>query len=269
METITIPRSGDAPLRFAGERIAAATSHRTSGYRESRWHELAIYRAVSGDLVGHVRFVSRRDGEDGRDTAEPHGTDDAIIAWLREYDPCDDYYGFPEGPQYESKQERLDSEIRAGYEGAVGEALAAAQIHESLDEWSTLRRQRDERRYRALLDGALAEVRLTVPEASLICDALNGHGTLSMVERQESGRDADWAFWRASVADAVAQNGADEKWGVDWPALGAKLAALTDVQQLAIADAVERWWAIDERDTTADSLAAVGLVRGRRADREA
>lgn len=138
MTTITIPRSGDAPLRFAGERIADATSQRASGYRESRWHELTIYRAASGHLVGHVRFVSRRDGEDGRDTAEPHGTDDALIAWLREYDPCDDYYGFPPGPQYAAKQDRLDAEMRAGYEGAVGEALAAAQIHESLDRLSAV-----------------------------------------------------------------------------------------------------------------------------------
>ena len=261
MAMITVPRSGDAPLRFAGDRLADASSHRASGYRQNRWHELAMYRATSGDLVAHVHFSSTWEAEDSRDTAEVHSVPDSLIAWLRGYDPCDDYYGFPEGPQYAAKQERLDAEVRAGYEQAVAAVLADADIHASLDEWSTLRRQRDERRYRALLDGALSEVRLTVPEASLVCDALNGHGTMSMVDREEPGRDADWAFWRASVADAVAQNGANEKWGVDWPALGAKLAALTDVQQLAIADAVERWWASDDRDTTADSLSAVGLVR--------
>lgn len=260
MNTFTLKRTGDAPLRFVGEQLAEATSQAVSGYRQNRYHTISIYRAQSGQVVASIEFESRWKGEDQRQTVFVADEDGAIIDFLRQYDPCDDYFGFPDGGAYVSKQERLDTDIRRGYEIAVSEALGAANLVEDVDEFASLRRHRDERRYRALLSRALKSVHLSVPEASLICDALNGHDDLSLFDRADEGHDPGWGFWRASVEDHVRINGAAEKWGVDWPALAAKLSSLDELQQLAIADAVERWWCASDRDTTADSLAAVGLV---------
>lgn len=91
---------------------------------------------------------------------------------------------------------------------------------------------RDLDRLYSLYRRAIGSLDLTVQEASLLLDALNG-----------SIYDVATApmLW-AAVEDRISFDRLDEKWGVDGPALVEKLKALTDVQALAIIDAGERYW---------------------------
>lgn len=111
--------------------------------------------------------------------------------------------------------------------------------------------RRDLGRYYALLARELAAVQLTEAEASLLCDA--GNGTLF----EPSSIPLLWA----EVDDAIRGDGLDRKWGVDGPALVAKLRALTPGQHYAVVDAIERFWQPGHVEDLSAQLRAVGLVR--------
>lgn len=111
--------------------------------------------------------------------------------------------------------------------------------------------KRDLDRYYDMLARSLPT--FTVAEASLICDALNG----SLL--QPASAPLLWA----EISDAL-DDGLAEKWGVDGPALVARLRLLTPFQALAVEDAVERWWRStrDEPDLSHEERhRRVGLVK--------
>lgn len=91
---------------------------------------------------------------------------------------------------------------------------------------------RDLGRLYTLYDRALRRLDLTVDEACLIVDALNGtiHDVRSGVR-----------FW-IDVQDAIELEGLAEKWNVDGKALIEKLTALDELSCMAIVDAAERFW---------------------------
>lgn len=95
---------------------------------------------------------------------------------------------------------------------------------------------RDLERLYSLYDRALRRVDLTIDEACLIVDALNGtlHDVLSGTR-----------FW-FGVQDAIELDGLDEKWNVDGKALIEKLSALDDLTAMAIVDAAERFWFVEK-----------------------
>lgn len=114
--------------------------------------------------------------------------------------------------------------------------------------------RRDLDRYYRMLHLALssARLRLTVAEASLVVDVLNG----TLTEPHTA------SLLYAEVAEAL-EDGVAEKWGVDGPGLVTRLQALTAFEALALADAAERFWLIIQRTPGADrvtALRAVGLV---------
>lgn len=91
---------------------------------------------------------------------------------------------------------------------------------------------RDLERLYSLYDRALRRLELTVDEACLIVDSLNGtiHDVWSAAR-----------FW-IGVQDSIELDGLDEKWKVDGKALIAKLSELDETSCMAIVDAVERFW---------------------------
>jgi hypothetical protein len=91
--------------------------------------------------------------------------------------------------------------------------------------------QRDLERYYQSLDTALREVSLTEPEWNYLRDILRGTFIDTNTAR---------LLW-AEVEDAEDEYGA--KWGVDPTDLSGRLRTLSPFQCLAIADAIERWWA--------------------------
>jgi hypothetical protein len=104
-------------------------------------------------------------------------------------------------------------------------------------------------RYFALLRHELASVQFSEAEALLLADATNGISFSADTAR---------LLW-AEVADAIALNKLDEKWGVGGDALVAKLRGFCPGQALAVADALERAW-LKGTDMT-DALREVKLIR--------
>jgi len=98
---------------------------------------------------------------------------------------------------------------------------------------------RDLERLYTLYQRALRRVSLTVDEACLIVDALNG----SLYDARTAG------LLPAGVRDAIRLDGLDQKWSVDGESLVQKLSELDELSCMAIIDAAERAWADEsERD---------------------
>ena len=111
--------------------------------------------------------------------------------------------------------------------------------------------RRDLERYYTLLRMSLPT--FTVAEASLLCDAMNG----TITEPHTAS-----LLW-ANVADAL-DDGLAEKWDVDGEALVRRLRALSPFEQLAVADACERFWrrvGSGSGATPAEMLLNIGLAR--------
>lgn len=91
---------------------------------------------------------------------------------------------------------------------------------------------RDLTRLYFLYDRALRRLDLTVDEACLIVDAMNG----TIHDERTS------LMFSFGVEDAIQLDGLDEKWGVDGNALMDKLSTLDEIGCMAVVDAAERYW---------------------------
>lgn len=129
-----------------------------------------------------------------------------------------------------------DAVVEVAIDARCGRGLSRGQVA-----------ARDAGRYYALLAAELRRIDLSLAEASLCCDALNGLLADSL--------SAPLAW--ANVEDAVEHDGLAEKWEVDGPALVARLR--TPGASVAVVDAVEQFWANPEGGEAA--LRRVGLIR--------
>jgi hypothetical protein len=107
-------------------------------------------------------------------------------------------------------------------------------------------------RYFSCLAYALREIRdvFTLAELQMMSDAANG--TLWEVHSVK--------MMAAQLEDAASFDGLDKKWGVDVGALIHKLKPLTHFQHMALVDALERFWADPNRDTTLEYYGSLGLI---------
>lgn len=111
----------------------------------------------------------------------------------------------------------------------------------------------DRHRYYTVLEKERDRLDLSVGEASLLVDALQGTVVSGPSYREEI------CF---AVEDACRHEGVDEKWGVEVEPLLEKLAHMSPGGVMAILDAVERFWkktGSTDQGTTA-LLREVGLV---------
>lgn len=97
---------------------------------------------------------------------------------------------------------------------------------------------RDLERLYDLYKYALNEIELSRDEACYLVDVLNGH----LTSRPETAR-----LLYAEVEDGNIYDGLGDKWKVDEKALSAKLKGYSLIQNLAIIDAAERFWAEGDR----------------------
>jgi hypothetical protein len=100
---------------------------------------------------------------------------------------------------------------------------------------------RDLKRYYALLNYHLLEISLTTDEAKLICEALKDY-------QFEDDPEQTRTIWK-QVDTVIRQNQSDPKWSVNREALIRKLQGLTDLQVVALVDAVERYWVREESNS--------------------
>jgi len=110
---------------------------------------------------------------------------------------------------------------------------------------------RDLDRLYTLYSRALRRIGLTIDEACLIVDVLNG-----------TIRDTRSALmFSFGVKDAIELDGLDEKWNVDGRALIEKLSTLDEISCMAVVDAAERYW-YGEKYRTMDVREGVKEVFG-------
>lgn len=88
-------------------------------------------------------------------------------------------------------------------------------------------------RYQEILRRTQIEKRLSDTEWNLVRDSLNGvaHQPASQIRH----------LWHG-IEDSIQLDGLAEKWEVDGDALLEKLRDLSFVEEVAVVEAVERWW---------------------------
>lgn len=126
MPTYTLPRTGAAPLRFAGDLLADVSTHNGDRGRFQRWHEIAVYQTEAGKFVLWIGYQS--DFEQGRDvqTATVCDSPDAVRLALAEHDPLARFIGYSSGRQFDERQDRVKRELQLAWENAVRDLLVTA-----------------------------------------------------------------------------------------------------------------------------------------------
>ena len=123
-----LTRTGDAPLIFSGELLAAAGDRIHGGQEQNRWHELLLYRTTGGTYVVGIGYKSTWQGESERFEVHviPAKHPDEIANILRAYPVAAAVRGYPVGGAYAEKQERLLCDLQSTYETLVSDLLAGA-----------------------------------------------------------------------------------------------------------------------------------------------
>ena len=112
MKEYTLTRTGDRPLHFSGECIAAADGKIHSGKEQNRWYELAVYRTAAGKYVVEVAYRTQWQGEGAHYRATVCSTIDEVADEMRTTDATEYLEGFPAHPDYADKQARLIASLR-------------------------------------------------------------------------------------------------------------------------------------------------------------
>ncbi len=132
METFIVPRSGNAPLKFAGDCIAVSDGASRNGQEHNRWHAITLYTVGGTHYVLHVAYRTAWQGEEPHDTAVVLEGELAIAQALRDYVPEQDVQGYPPGSAHATKQAHLLAEVRRRWRSQVAELLLAANIAEGV-----------------------------------------------------------------------------------------------------------------------------------------
>lgn len=123
MTTFTLPRTGDRPLQFDGERIASTDSRQPQGPCNNRWYELGLYRTASNKYVVAIGYRTQWQGELPRDEVHIENTLAGAVEVLRSTIPELPLYGFPPGQQYDERRAHVEGAVRKCYEHAITELL--------------------------------------------------------------------------------------------------------------------------------------------------
>lgn len=119
MPTHTIPRTGQRPLVFDGDRLATTDSRATEGPAHARWWNLALYRHPDGRHLATASYRTQWEAEYDHDSAHVAPDLDQAFAWLEAIDPLAHVRGYPDAPHYQAKNAQLQATIRAHYARAI------------------------------------------------------------------------------------------------------------------------------------------------------
>ncbi len=122
-DKIRLRRTGQPPLAFQGELVSYAGGRLDKPRERSRWHEIGIWRAVEGDYVVKVSYLSTWPGEAPLETVETRSDAHGVIELLSNFDCTAPVKGFPLQPEFAARQQQLLAEIRAAYVQVVGAVL--------------------------------------------------------------------------------------------------------------------------------------------------
>ena len=109
-----LSRTGDIPLQFKAAVLDAASTCDLMNEKPSRWHYLTVYHAIDDKkFVAYVQWKSDWAGELPVDTCLISDSLLDVAEQLKAYDPVQHLIGYPDGAQFERKQERLKQTITA------------------------------------------------------------------------------------------------------------------------------------------------------------
>lgn len=117
MTTHTLPRSGQRPVSFAGERIASGDTQSADGPGSIRWWAVGIYRRDSGGYILALHWNTRWQGEQAHDAAIAVASLEAVADALEAHDPLSLLIGFPVSGdgKYAARQRHIEAVLRQGW----------------------------------------------------------------------------------------------------------------------------------------------------------
>ena len=121
---ISVTRTGLAHLTFHGEKLASVVGARQGGQERDRWHEIAVWRTTSGQLVVGITYRTRWQGELSHDAAVVCATALDVVRSLHDYDPVAHVVGYPPDAVHAGRQARLLADLRLRYQVLVSQVLA-------------------------------------------------------------------------------------------------------------------------------------------------
>jgi arylamine N-acetyltransferase len=121
MQTYTISRTGDVPLKFEGERLAGVSTQQISGKDRNRWYEVDLYRTRVGKYVLKVHYMTLWQGEQFSTHVILCNTTADVRKSLLDFDPMQDVSGYPPGEAYAEKQARLERTLKLDWAAGVRE----------------------------------------------------------------------------------------------------------------------------------------------------
>lgn len=128
MKEVKLKRTGDAPVCFLGEVIAAKYSAIAD-----RKQTITIYRVVQNRFAVSVDYSTKWPSEHDRHTVVVCKTSDEARKFLRDHDPVPPNIGYPPGEKYAERQSRLIADLRGAYARLVSEVLESAGAVENVD----------------------------------------------------------------------------------------------------------------------------------------
>ena len=123
MTTFTLPRTGDRPLQFDGDQLAATDSRQSQGPCQTRWYELSLYRTDGGKYAVAIGYRTQWQGELPRDEVHVEDTLPGAVEVLRTTVPELPLHAFPAGEHFDAKRAHVAGAVRACYETAISELL--------------------------------------------------------------------------------------------------------------------------------------------------
>jgi len=124
MARITLARTNDRPLQFDGKLLAEACTKATSGPGQNRWWDLKLYGTDDGSYVCAAGYRTTWQGEQEYDELTTTSDPDAVANWFQGIQLALRVFGYPKGPQYRDRQNRLMKQLQSELDTGVTEILS-------------------------------------------------------------------------------------------------------------------------------------------------
>lgn len=145
MDTITLERDEDRPVRFPGEQLARVSGRITNGRENTRWYMLTLYQHEDRRYVLAWMYHTQWQGEPNHDAVHTCSTMEEAFEAFRVFDPLVWLEGYKailarhptyqqEGHAsgYAARQARLEQELTAQYRRLVSELATILDMVEDL-----------------------------------------------------------------------------------------------------------------------------------------
>jgi hypothetical protein len=121
-----LERTGDLPMKIKGRILTEGTTD-PSG-EDTRAYVVRVFRTVAGSYVGQVAYLTQWNTEVDGSTVYVAETLPALADMLLNHNCLTYFVGYPQGHQFDTKQERLEWMLRSKYTGLVSKLLVDLDV---------------------------------------------------------------------------------------------------------------------------------------------